>query len=44
MQVEKLKAAVGRARDLCWVRMYEAGAPGMAVAISVNGKQVECFC
>jgi len=39
-QVEKLKAAVGKARDLCWVKMYESGAPGMTVAISVNGKQV----
>ena len=37
-QVEKLKAAVGKARDLCWVKMYESGAPGMTVAISVNGK------
>ena len=39
-QVEKLKAAVGKARDLCWVKMYESGSPGMTVAISVNGKQV----
>ena len=38
--MEKLKAAVARARDLCWVKMYESGTPGMVVAISVNGKQV----
>ena len=39
-QTEKLKAAVAKARDLCEVKMYESGAPGMTVAISVNGKQV----
>ena len=38
--MEKLKAAVAKARDLCWVKMYESGTPGMVVAISVNGKQV----
>jgi len=39
-QAEKLKAAIARARDLCWCKMYESGTPGMVVAISVNGKQV----
>merc|ERR1719481_2474962 len=39
-QAEKLKAAIAKARDLVWCKMYESGAPGMTVAISVNGKQV----
>jgi len=39
-QAEKLKAAISKARDLIWCKMYESGAPGMVVAISVNGKQV----
>eukprot|EP00092_Neocalanus_flemingeri_P034475 GFUD01037486.1.p1 GENE.GFUD01037486.1~~GFUD01037486.1.p1 ORF type:complete len:623 (+),score=230.90 GFUD01037486.1:36-1904(+) len=39
-QAEKLKAAIAKARDLCWCKMYESGTPGMIVAISVNGKQV----
>jgi len=39
-QAEKLKAAIAKARDLVWCKMYESGAPGMVVAISVNGKQV----
>jgi len=39
-QAEKLKAAITKARDLVWCKMYESGAPGMIVAVSVNGKQV----
>eukprot|EP00090_Calanus_glacialis_P021436 TRINITY_DN33065_c0_g1_i1.p1 TRINITY_DN33065_c0_g1~~TRINITY_DN33065_c0_g1_i1.p1 ORF type:complete len:623 (-),score=236.77 TRINITY_DN33065_c0_g1_i1:72-1940(-) len=39
-QAEKLKAAIAKARDLVWCKMYESGSPGMIVAISVNGKQV----
>ena len=39
-QAEKLKAAIAKARDLVSCKMYELGAPGMVVAISVNGKQV----
>jgi len=39
-QAEKMKAAVAKARNLCWVKMYESGTPGMVVAISVNGKPV----
>ena len=39
-QAEKLKAAINKARNLVWCKMYESGAPGMVVAISVNGKLV----
>lgn len=39
-QSEKLKAAVTKARDLCWTKMYESGTPGMVVGIAVNGKSV----
>jgi len=39
-QQEKLKAAINKARDLCWCKMYESGSPGMVVCISVNGKTV----
>jgi len=40
VEADKLKAAITKARDLCWCKMYEAGTPGMVVAIAVNGKMV----
>ena len=39
-QAEKLKSAISRARNLVWCKMYECGAPGMVIAVSVNGKTV----
>ena len=39
-QAEKLKAAITKARNLVWCKMYESGAPGMVVCVSVNGKTV----
>ena len=39
-KAEKLKAAISRARSLVWCKMYECGAPGLTIAVSVNGKTV----
>lgn len=39
-EADKLKAAITKARDLCWCKMYESGTPGMIVGIAVNGKLV----
>ena len=39
-KAEKLKAAISKARNLVWCKMYESGAPGLTIAVSVNGKTV----
>ena len=39
-QAEKLTAAITKARNLVWCKMYESGSPGMVVCVSVNGKTV----
>ena len=39
-KAEKLKAAISKARNLVWCKMYECGAPGLTIAVSVNGKTV----
>ena len=39
-KAEKLKAAISKARNLVWCKMYESGAPGLSIAVSVNGKTV----
>ena len=39
-KAEKLKAAISKARSLVWCKMYECGAPGLTIAVSVNGKTV----
>ena len=39
-QAEKLKSAITKARNLVWCKMYESGAPGLSIAVSVNGKTV----
>ena len=35
---EKLKAAVEKSKHLVWAKLYEAGIPGLAIAVSVDGK------
>lgn len=39
-QSEKLQKAISRARDIAISKMYEAGAPGLVVGVSVDGKSV----
>jgi hypothetical protein len=40
MQQEKLKISIANSKNLCWTKMYEAGIPGLVIAVSVDGKTV----
>ena len=35
---ERLKAAVERSKHMVWAKLYEAGVPGLVIAVSVDGK------
>ena len=39
-QAEKLKSAINRANNMVRAKMLESGAPGLVIAVSVNGKTV----
>ena len=39
-QEEKLKAMISETRQLCWLKKTESSAPGMVIAVSVDGKMV----
>ena len=36
----KLKAAIERSKPMIWAKLYEAGIPGLVIAVSVDGKTV----
>ena len=38
--VFKLKAAIERSKPMIWAKLYEAGIPGLVIAVSVDGKLV----
>ncbi len=40
IQQEKLKNAISKSKELAWIKMYEVGAPGLVIAVSVDGKVV----